>query len=146
MMNRQATYDDAKLILRLYELRRDPRMREARRWFIASFHARTFADFQTLCPVGSRENQSFRMVSSYWDLVSSFVTSGVLDRDLLFESSRELLIVWERLRDLYTAYRAQSNDPLLSDLATVGEAFADKWKARSPEAYAAFVARIGGSR
>jgi hypothetical protein len=140
------TYDDAKLILRLYELRREPRMREARQWFVASFHARTFEEFQTLCPIGSRTNQSFRMVTTYWDLVASFITAGVLNRELFFESGRELLLVWERFRDLYVAYRAVSDDPMLSDLAAVGEAFAAQMKARTPDAYEAFSNRVREAR
>lgn len=146
MHRTQPTYDDARLILRLYELRREPRMREARQWFVASFHARTFEEYAALCPIGSRENQSFRMVTSYWDMVASFVTSDVLNQDLLFESARELLLVWERLRDLYTIYRAASDDPILSDLALVGEAFAKSMKDRSSDAYDAFSARVLGNR
>jgi len=33
----QATYDDANLILRLYELRREEKLRQAREWFAANF-------------------------------------------------------------------------------------------------------------
>jgi hypothetical protein len=146
-MRQQATYDDARLIMRLYELRRDPRMREARQWFAAHFHARTFDEFNALCPVGSRENQSFRMVSSYWDMVAGFITAGILNQELFFESGRELLLVWERLRELYDMYRPQSGgEPMLSDLAAVGEAFAAWMQARSPESYAAFRARVRGGR
>ena len=31
------------------------------------------------------------MVVSYWEMVSSFVTSGVLNQELLFQSGGELL-------------------------------------------------------
>ena len=34
-MNPRPTYDDANLILRLYEMRREDRMRQARAWFTA---------------------------------------------------------------------------------------------------------------
>ena len=137
----QATYDDTKLILRLYELRREPRMREARRWFISSFRPKTIEEFARLCPIGSPQNASMRMVVTYWDMVASFINAGVLNRDLFFESGRELLLVWERLRGLM-AQRPPTNDPMFKDLATVGEAFASWLKARSPEAYDSFVARI----
>ena len=136
-----ATYDDSRLILRLYELRRDPRMRDARRWFISSFRPKTIEEFARLCPVGSPQNQSMRMVVTYWDMVASFITAGVLNRDLFFESGRELLLVWERLRHLM-ALRPPTNDPMFSDLAIVGEEFAAWLRARSPEAYESFVTRI----
>lgn len=142
MQHAPATYDQARLILRLYELRREPRMREARRWFIASFRPKTLQEFGALCPIGSRENQSFRMVVTYWDMAATFITSGILDQDLFFESGRELLLVWERLRHLMALTPAGSNDPMLQDLGLVGEAFVAWMKARSPEGYEAFRARI----
>src|ERR1041385_8280829 len=90
----RATYDDVNLILRLYEMRREERLRDARKWFIASFKVKTFEDFQTLCPPGSETNASYRMVTSYWEMVGSFLTSGVLNNELFYQSGRELLFAW----------------------------------------------------
>src|SRR5262249_66177 len=103
-MNRRTdappTHEDAKLLLQLYEMRRDERLREARRWFAASFGASTFDELMKLSPPGTEENASYRMVTSYWELVASFITSGVLNQELFFQSGRELLFCWTRLRDL----------------------------------------------
>jgi hypothetical protein len=143
-MTARPTYDDAQLILRLYELRREERMREARAWFTAQFRVKTWADLQRLAPGGTDQHASYRMVVSYWDLVASFVTSGVLHKELFFQSGRELLLVWERMRDVLPDVRAQYQDPLyLSHLETVGNEFAAYFKSRSGEGYAAFVKRIG---
>ena len=97
---RRATYDDVNLILRLYEMRREARMREARKWFTGSFKVKTFEEFQALCPPGSEPNASYRMVTTYWEMVASFLTSGVLNAELFYQSGRELLFVWERVRDI----------------------------------------------
>jgi hypothetical protein len=94
------TYDDANLILRLYDMRREERMRKARAWFTANFKVKTWEELQKLAPGGSDENASYRMVVTYWDMVGSFITSGVLNKELFFESGRELLLVWERMRDV----------------------------------------------
>ncbi len=94
----QATFDDVTLLLRLYEMRRDDRMREARQWFAASFKPKTYEEFLSACPPGSEQNASYRMVTSYWEMVSSFVTAGVLNDELFFQSGRELLFCWERVR------------------------------------------------
>src|SRR5450432_1272211 len=56
------TYDDVNLILRLYEMRREDRLRDARRWFTASFKVKTHEEFTALCPGGSETNASYRMV------------------------------------------------------------------------------------
>ncbi|MBI1352739.1 MAG: hypothetical protein GC160_00225 [Acidobacteria bacterium] len=140
-----ATYDDVNLILRLYEMRRETRLRDARRWFVAHFRAKTVEEFQALCPAGSETNESFRMVVSYWDMVGSFITAGVLQKELFFESNREMLLVWERLRDLIPAYREMNKDPKsFSNLESVCEDFAKWVERRGPEAYPAFVKRVRG--
>lgn len=139
------TYDDANLILRLYELRREERLRKARAWFTGHFKVKTWDELQTLAPPGTDENASYRMVVTYWDMVASFVTSGVLNRELFFQSGRELLLVWERMRELLPEIRRRQKDPMLwSHLEMVGNEFADYFKGRSGEGYDAFVARIKG--
>src|SRR2546421_10350968 len=99
-MTTKATYDDAKLILRLYELRREDKMRTARDWFAQNFHFKTIEEYNRQCPASSSMNAYSRMVMSYWEMVASFVTSGVLNQELLFQSGMELLFVWERIREL----------------------------------------------
>ena len=108
----QATYDDANLILRLYELRRDEKLRKAREWFAANFVASSEEDILRIAPPGSQENAYMRMVISYWEMVASFVTSGVLNQDVYFQSGGELLYVWERLREVVPAHRAFTKNPL----------------------------------
>jgi hypothetical protein len=105
-----ATYEDANLMLRLYELRREEKLRKARDWFIKNFHAATMEEFQKLCPLGSEENAFYRMVVSYWDMAASFVTAGVLHQKLFTQNSRELLLVWERIRDVVPALRESFNN------------------------------------
>lgn len=143
-MHPRPTYDDANLILRLYEMRREPRMREARAWFLAQFKGvTTFKELQALAPAGSEANASFRMVTSYWDLVASFIASGILNRELFFQSGREMLIAWERVRELLPAIREQYKDPnYLKNLELVGTEYVSYFKGQSAEAYDAFLARI----
>lgn len=144
-MTSRPTYDDASLILRLYELRRDERMREARAWFTASFRPKTWEDLATLVPPGSVENASYRMVISYWDMVASFIVTGVLNKELFFHSGRELLLVYERLRIVLPGIREAYKDPsYMADLERIGLDFAAHMQAQSPDAYHAFVKRIAG--
>jgi hypothetical protein len=141
----QATYDDANLLLRLYELRREPTMREARAWFVANFKPKSMAEVQELCPPGSENNARMRMVISYWDMASSFVAAGVLNPDLFFENNREMLVVWLRARNIAAELRAIFKDPnAWKNLETVGEQYGEYLKRTSPGTLEAFTARIGG--
>ena len=120
---RPATYEDATLLLRLYELRRDDRMRTARTWFSRSFRAGTLKEFDKLCPGGSEENASFRMVVSYWEMAASFVTRGILHQDLFMQNSSELGLVWEQIRRIAPALRDKfQNQNLFSNIERVAGA------------------------
>jgi hypothetical protein len=141
----KATHDDANLVLKLYEMRREDRMREARRWFAASFKVKNLGEFQTLCPPGSEPNASFRMVVTYWDMVASFVTKDVLNKELFYQSGGELLFVWERLRALLPELRQANGNPIqYRNLESTSLAFIDWWNKEAPGAYDAFSARIRG--
>jgi hypothetical protein len=141
----QATYDDANLLLRLYEMRREEKMREARAWFVANFKPKSMADIQQLCPPGSEANARMRMVSTYWDMAASFVTAGVLNPDLFFANSREMLLVAIRLRPVLAEIRAAYKDPtFLANLETVAQQYSDHLNKVSPGTLEAFTARIGG--
>ncbi|MEZ5403975.1 MAG: hypothetical protein R2729_30120 [Bryobacteraceae bacterium] len=142
-----ATYDDVNLILRLYDMRREDRLRRARAWFVANFHAASLEDFQTICPAGSDENASFRMVASYWDMVASFMTSGVLSKDLFFESNRELLLVYIRLEKILPAWREATKDPFqYHNLEKIAKEYKEWLNTRSSGSYEAFADRMRNLR
>ena len=142
-MTQKATYDDANLILRLYEMRREDRMRKARAWFTANCKAKSYEELLKLAPGGTDENASVRMVTSYWDLVASFMTAGVLNKELFFQSGRELLLVWERVRDYLPSMREAYKDPsYLQHLETISNEFAAYFKKHDQAAYEAFLKRV----
>ena len=140
----RATYDDVNLILRLYELRREERLRHARRWFLESFKVKTLAEFHALCPRGSEQNEFYRMVSTHWEMVASFLTSEVVNQELFFQSGRELLLVWVRVRDILPAVReANGNASELRNLEVASMSFIQWWNERAPGAFDAFAKRVG---
>jgi hypothetical protein len=142
----QPTYDDVNLILKLYELRREAKMRDARNWFVANFKCKTVAEFSALCPPGSDANASFRQVASYWDMCGSFVNAGVLNGDLFFANTRELLLCWVRLSPVIAEMRTTFGDPqYFANLEKAGKACAD-WFIRTSgqAAYDGFLKRVGG--
>jgi len=141
----RATYDDVKLLMQLYEMRRETRLREARKWFVASFKVKTLAELNALCPPGSEQSASFRMFTTHWEMVASFMTSGVLSQELFFQTGREMLLCWERLRDVLPELRESLKNPIeFRNLETVALAYIEWWNKQAPGAYQAFSARIRG--
>ena len=140
-----ATYDDVNLTIKLYDLRRETRMREARSWFGTHCRFRSADEFEKACPMGSKENTSFWQVVSYWDMVASFLTSGVLHKDLFFQSGGEMLFVWLRVEPMLAGFRKSWKDPkMLSNLETAANEHAEWWSRRSPGAYEAMKGLVSG--
>lgn len=138
----KATYDDVNLILRLYDMRREEKLRAARAWFVANFKAKTVAEMNALAAPGTDANAYFRQSTSYWDMVASFITAGVLNQELFFQSGRELLLFWLRLKPIVAEYRQMNKSPKAwSNLETVANAFAEHM---GKETYESFAARIAG--
>ncbi len=139
-MANPATYDDARLVLQLYELRRDDKLRKAREWFASHCLASSMEELMRIAPPASAENTYLRMVVGYWDMAASFVASGILNEDLFFQNNGELLLVWERIRPVLAEYRTFSKSPgSWRNLETVGNSFI-RWmnSHEGPEAYARF--------
>ena len=113
-------------------------MRKARAWF-AGFHAASPKDLPAM---GTQENAYFRMVTSYWDMAASFVTSGVLNEELFLQINGELVFVWEKIRELLPQIRVNNKNPnYMKNLETVGNAGIQRMPA---EAYQSFSAMIKG--
>ena len=107
----QVTHEQAELVLRLYELRREPRLREARSWFVANFDAKTPEEMMKKCPPGSEANTSMRMTFSYWEMAAGFANRGLIDDELFFENAGEGFLVYDRIRELLPAMRAMFKNP-----------------------------------
>jgi hypothetical protein len=107
----EVTHDQVKLMLQLYETRREPRLREARDWYFMNFHPASIDDVARICPPGSKENASMRMVISYWDMVANIVNRGLINEEFFFENSGEQWYVWECLKPIVEALRTRSKNP-----------------------------------
>jgi hypothetical protein len=92
----QVTHEQVNLMLRLYDIRREPRLREARDWYVRNFKPTSLEDVMNVAPPNSQENAFMRMVLSYWDMVANVVNRGLIDEEFFFESTGEQWMVWER--------------------------------------------------
>lgn len=107
----EVTHEQVNLFLRLYELRREPRMRQAREWYMANFHPSSLEDVTKHAAPGSAENASMRMVLSYWEMAASIVNRGLIDEEFFFENTGEQWAAWGRIRQVIAAIRERSMNP-----------------------------------
>ena len=100
------TAADAELILRLYELRREAEMRQARHFISASFWPETAEDTLRIARAyPSRENTWLRQVTSYWEMAASLVVRGALHEGLFFDSSGEMYCVFAKFKPCIAGIR-----------------------------------------
>ena len=102
-------FESADLILKLYDLRRETKMREARNW-IFSFNP-TSADeyFQTM--MDPEVGGYLRMVSSYWDMAAALVNHGAIDADLFNETAGEHVMVFAKIEPFLAEMREKFQMP-----------------------------------
>ncbi len=134
---------DAELLLRLYDLRREARLRQARDWLAREFRAQSLAEFQRVCPMGSEQNAFFRMTASYWDMAAAIVLNGLIKEEFFFESSAELWTTWERIKPVALELRVQNKNPYAyKNLETLAGKYTEWVKKRAPEAIDAMRQRL----
>lgn len=132
----KATAADAEIILRLYELRRETQMREARHFISADFWPETAEDTLRIARAyPSRENTWLRQVTSYWEMAAALVTRGALHEDLFFDCSGEMYCVYAKFKPCIAEIRKKLPYFLLNVEQVImntaeGRARADRLEAR----------------
>ena len=118
-----ATPKDAELILKLYELRTEPTMREARN-FIATFNP---ANFDELLAVqrdqGSQNNAYFRQALSYWEMAAAFVLHGALDPELFNATNGESVYLYAKYTPYLEDYLKATGQPFMRQTAKLIETY-----------------------
>ena len=115
-MPKKPTIDDARLILELYDLRREAEMRKARQWWLTTFWPKSADDFiKVATAMGSEENNWLRQVGGYWGIAVSFVLNGVVSEKLFFQVSfcGELYFIFAKVRPFLTEIREKMKNPEL---------------------------------
>lgn len=103
---RKPTHADASLLMRLYEIRRDPELRQARKWFLTDFKPSGWPEIKERYLSHSDEDRWFRMTISYWEMVGTLVNRGALHADLFFDHTGEDVVTWERCKAWIDGARA----------------------------------------
>lgn len=106
--------ESAELILRLYETRREPVMREARNWVISFFPESTEDVMKVM--IDAETSAKYRMVTTYWDMAASFVNHGAIDEEMFTEITGEHIVVFCKIQPFLEELRATLGPNYLKNL------------------------------
>jgi hypothetical protein len=108
------TAADAELILKLYDLRREPELRKARHWWVVTFSPQSIDDFMRVSAAfGTPENNWLRQVLGYWGIATSLVNRGALNRELFLEPSfcGEMVLIYAKVKPFLKELREKMKNP-----------------------------------
>ena len=108
--------EQAGLILRLYEMRREEELRTARQWFDTEFNPQSAEDVIDLMGSGFSQTAKFRMVLTYWEMVAALVNSGAIDASLIHSTNVEHLRYWAKIEPFIADVRKAVGPDVLPEL------------------------------
>lgn len=104
-----APHKSAQSLMRLYEIRREEKLREARHWVIRSFNPKSVEDVSEV--MKTDEYVYVRMVVGYWDMAASFVVHEAIDAEMFREVSSEMLAVYCKVEHMIDELREGLGQP-----------------------------------
>ncbi|MEO6051048.1 MAG: hypothetical protein ABIP78_06920 [Pyrinomonadaceae bacterium] len=102
-------FESADLILKLYDLRREAKMRDARNWLF-SFNPTSAEEYwQTM--MDPEVGGYLRMVTSYWDMAASLVNHGAIEAEMFNDSAGEHVMVFAKVEPFLAELREKFQNP-----------------------------------
>jgi hypothetical protein len=116
-------HEEANLILKLYDLRREPTMRIARDYFFRDFNPESMTDISNA--LMGEHSGHLRMVVSYWDMAAALVNHGAIDVNLFNDTNGEHLGVFTKLEPFLGEIRSAFGPQFLANLEKLVDATPD---------------------
>jgi len=121
MPTKEATQSDAEIVLKLYEMRREPVMRESRSRMIGEFFPKTFDEAAAVMDWQHPFNAAFRQTSGYWEMAFSIARHGAAHFDLLIENCGEGLFLFAKFEPFIEELRATKSPTMFANTSWVIE-------------------------
>jgi hypothetical protein len=109
-----STHEEANLILKLYELRREETMRKARDWYFREFNPSSMEDVTNA--LFSEHSGHLRMLMTYWDMAAALVNHGAIGIDLFNDTNGEHIGVFAKVEPLLADMRAAYGPQFLANV------------------------------
>ena len=108
----KAKAEDARVILKLYDLHREPVMRAARKFVVSEFWPQNYDEFKAVVTgYGTEPNAWFRQVLTYWNMAAAMVLQGAVNEELFFATNNESYFLWAKFGDYIPQARKDQIDP-----------------------------------
>ena len=101
----------AELILKLYDLRRETTMREARSYIGGEFLPASADELLGIVTKGGKHGAFVLQVYGYWDMVAAFVDSGALTPQLVYNTCPEMYFQYAKIQPFLAEFRQKMNLP-----------------------------------
>jgi hypothetical protein len=111
MKTKRTTPEQVELILRLYELRRETVMREARSFVGGPFLPKSDDELVSIITKGGKEAGFVLQVYGYWDMVCAFVLHGMLSEPLVYDTCQEMYFQFAKIHPYLKGFREKMNLP-----------------------------------
>ncbi len=102
-------FESADLILKLYDLRREATMREARKWMFTYFPADVDDYMRTM--MDPEVGGYLRMVTSYWNMAAALVNHGAIDPSMFSDTVNEHVLVFAKVEPILGELREKMGNP-----------------------------------
>jgi hypothetical protein len=101
--------ESAELILKLYDLRREEKMRDARNWMVG-FSPESQQDIMQAL-INPETSAYYRMVTSYWEMAAALVNHGAIDAEMFADTNGEHFIVFSKIEPFLAEMRETMGNP-----------------------------------
>ncbi len=101
----------AAMLLKLYELRTEPTLRQARSWFVFEFHPSTAQDVLAAWLGPGYQSAPYRMVTTYWDMAASLVAQNAIPAEMFNAANTEHVVIYAKLRPFLEEVRGRAKYP-----------------------------------
>ncbi|MFT4513970.1 MAG: hypothetical protein ACI89X_003540 [Planctomycetota bacterium] len=102
-------HHDADLVLKLYDLRREPVMRESRDALNADYWPKNADEAAAILSPDHPLNRAYRQVSTYWEMVYGMAKNSIVHTNYLLENTGEGMFLFSKVEPYLEAMRAASH-------------------------------------
>jgi hypothetical protein len=114
-------HHDADLVLRLYDLRREPVMRESRDAINADYWPATAAEAVAVLAPDHPLNRAYRQTSTYWEMAYGMAKHGIVNTDYLLENTGEGMLLYAKVEPFLQEMRAAAHPRIFQNAEWVAK-------------------------